>query len=369
MEHANIVRPWKSDDSVPSVVKYWLLAGVIMVFLQIIIGGVTRLTGSGLSITRWEIVTGTVPPLTSEQWDDAFNLYKQTPQYSKVNKGISLSDFKFIYFWEYFHRLWARLMFFVFIIPFVFFYFKRWFSKKLIPRLLVVVLLAGLEGFFGWIMVASGLSKRPWVNAYNLTLHLTMGIIIFSYLLWTFFMAAKPRIVHKVSSHPILTFSWVYILLLFYQIALGALMSGTKAALFYPTWPDMNGALFPEVLLKPEHWTVGSFVQYDSNPFFPALIQFVHRSSAYVIAILTIVYIYRMVKMPELLKPMRNVLWLLMGVLITQVILGIFTLIHSIGVIPVFLGVLHQGVAIVLLSVALWIAYVLPANMSSAKLP
>jgi len=368
MASANVVRPWKSDESIPNVVKYWLLAGVIMVFLQIIIGGVTRLTGSGLSITRWEIVTGTIPPLTGEQWEDAFNLYKQTPQYSKVNKGIALSEFKFIYFWEYFHRLWARLMFFVFIVPFVFFYVKRWFSKRLIPRLLIVVLLAALEGFFGWIMVASGLVKRPWVNAYNLTLHLTMGIIIFSYLLWTFFIASKP-VQYKSSKHPLITYSWTFMLFLFFQIAMGALMSGTKAALFYPTWPDMNGAFIPAVLLDPERWAWDSFIQYDSNPFFPALIQLVHRTSAYVIVMLSVIYIYRLVNLPSVWPSMRIAIWSLVGILFIQVVLGVLTLISSIGVIPVLLGVLHQGVAIMLLSVALWMAYVLPVYLVPAKMP
>ena len=170
-------------EKAPRAVRIWILTGLVMVFFQIFIGGVTRLTGSGLSITRWEVVTGAIPPLSQADWEEAFNLYQQTPQYHKINKGMTLGEFKFIYFWEYFHRLWARLMFFVFVFPFAWFWWRGMLSPLLRRRLWVVVLLAGLEGFFGWIMVASGLTKRPWVNAYNLTLHLSMGIIIFGYLL------------------------------------------------------------------------------------------------------------------------------------------------------------------------------------------
>ena len=169
---------WAGDTEISRWVKIWIVTGVLMIFMQIVIGGVTRLTGSGLSITRWEIVIGAVPPLGEAAWQEAFDLYKETPQYHRINKGMNLDEFKFIYFWEYFHRLWARLMFFVFIIPFGFFLLRGMLSKKLARWLLLVVLLAGLEGFFGWIMVKSGLRERPWVNAYNLTLHLCMGFII-----------------------------------------------------------------------------------------------------------------------------------------------------------------------------------------------
>jgi Uncharacterized protein required for cytochrome oxidase assembly len=184
---------YADDHQVPRAVKLWLLTGLAMIFMQIVIGGVTRLTGSGLSITRWEIVTGAVPPLSEADWQEAFDLYKQTPQYQKINEGMDIGAFKFIYFWEYFHRLWARLMFFVFVFPFAWFLWRGMMARRLVPRLLVVVALAGLEGFFGWAMVASGLIKRPWVNAYNLTLHLCMALVIFAYLMWTAFIAYRPQ--------------------------------------------------------------------------------------------------------------------------------------------------------------------------------
>ncbi|MBK8969643.1 MAG: COX15/CtaA family protein [Lewinellaceae bacterium] len=345
------------NTRVPKIVRLWLITGLVMIFFQIIIGGVTRLTGSGLSITRWEVVTGTVPPLSAEAWEEAFDLYKATPQYQKINQGISLSDFKFIYFWEYFHRLWARLMFFVFIIPFAWFLWRGMFSRPLVPRLVVVVLLAGLEGFFGWAMVASGLIERPWVNAYNLTLHLCMALVIFCYLLWTTFVAFNLK--HSVFHNRMLArFSWFLFLLTFVQIAFGALMSGTKAGLFYPTWPAMQGGFVPSILLDFSQWKLDSFAAYDSNPFMPALIQFLHRNTAYLLTIIVLYFSWRVIRL-EISVQLRKGIMFMLCALFLQITLGILTLINCIGQIPVVLGVLHQAGAVLLLSAVLYVTYLL----------
>lgn len=343
------------EDQISRVVRIWLIIGLVMIFFQIVIGGVTRLTGSGLSITRWEIVTGSVPPLNEAAWLSEFELYKQTPQYQKINQGMSLSEFKFIYFWEYFHRLWARLMFFVFVFPFGWFLWRGMLSRRLLPRMLIVVALAGLEGFFGWAMVASGLIKRPWVNAYNLTLHLVMALIIFSYLLWTWFLAARPKLSGFVNQR-FRHFAWMIVGITFFQIALGAMMSGSKAGLFFPTWPDMNGEYLPSVLLDGSHWTVDSFVHYDTNPFMPAMIQFLHRSTAYLLTVLVLYFVWGLFReaIPSSLRSSGR--WLL-GILGLQVLLGILTVVNCKSQIPVDLGVAHQAVAVVLLSVVLWVCY------------
>lgn len=343
------------DFHISRAVKIWMLTGLVMVFLQIVIGGVTRLTGSGLSITRWEIVTGSIPPIGEAEWLAEFELYKQTPQYQKINQGMALEDFKFIYFWEYFHRLWARLMFFVFVFPFGWFLWRGMLSRRLLPRMLVVVALAGLEGFFGWAMVASGLIKRPWVNAYNLTLHLSMGMVIFAYLLWTWFLAAAPKR-PEFSSVRLRRFGWSIVGVTFVQIALGAMMSGSKAGLFFPTWPDMNGEYLPAVLLDGSHWTAESFIQYDTNPFMPALLHFLHRGTAYVLTIMVLYFSWKMTK--EKISPLlrRSIGWML-GMLGVQVLLGIFTVINCKARIPVDLGVAHQAGAVFLLSVVLWVCY------------
>lgn len=356
MANSNIFSIRYLDDlHIPRAIKIWLITGLLMVLLQIVIGGVTRLTGSGLSITRWEIVTGTIPPLNEADWQEAFELYRQTPQYHKINKGMSMGEFQFIYFWEYFHRLWARLMFFVFIIPFGWFLWKGMFSRRLLPRLVVVVLLAGLEGFFGWIMVASGLTKRPWVNAYNLTLHLVMGLIIFSYLLWTTFIALQPT--PTGTAKPALKkYAWVLVVVTFIQVALGAMMSGTKAGLFFPSWPDMNGEYFPGILFDQSHWIADSFIHYDTNPFMPALIQFLHRNTAYVLTIMVLYFIWQFRGM-VVSNAIRRGNQLLVVALALQVLLGIITLVNCVSAIPVFLGVLHQAGAVLLLSAVLFVTY------------
>ena len=199
--------------NVPKPVRVWLAIGVFMVFMQVIIGGITRLTGSGLSITEWEIVTGTLPPLNAADWQIEFEKYQETPQYEKINEGMSMSDFKFIFFWEYFHRLWARTMGFVFIIPFFIFLRKGWLPKPLMRRLLIVVGMAAVVASFGWIMVASGLIERPWVDAYKLTIHLSLAFILFSYLLWTIFHTFTPnkQVIHNYKFKKFAIFITIFI--------------------------------------------------------------------------------------------------------------------------------------------------------------
>jgi cytochrome c oxidase assembly protein subunit 15 len=346
---------YSNDLQISRLVKVWLVVGLGMILMQVVLGGITRLTGSGLSITKWDIVVGTLPPLGDAQWEAAFDLYKQTPQYHKINAGMTLSEFRFIYFWEYFHRLWARLMFFVFAIPFGWFLLKGMLSRRLTRRLIVVVGLAGLEGFFGWIMVFSGLRDRPWVNAYNLTLHLCMALIIFSYLLWTAFIAFQPE-PQPYEQKGIRRLGWVTLGIAFIQIAFGAMMSGTKAGLFFPTWPDMNGMYLPGIILDGSQWNAESFVHYDTNPFIPALIQFLHRNTAYLLIVLIAAYYWRMWGQPisNTLRKGNLALVCMLGV---QVLLGIFTLINCKARVPVDLGVAHQGGAVILFALLLFINY------------
>ncbi|MFN0013086.1 MAG: COX15/CtaA family protein [Saprospiraceae bacterium] len=354
---------YTEETRIPKAVKIWLIAGLTMIVLQVVIGGVTRLTGSGLSITRWEIVTGSLPPMNEQAWQEAFDLYKRTPQYAKINEGMAIADFKFIYFWEYFHRLWARLMFFVFVLPFGWFLVRGMFSRRIVPQLLTVVFLAGLEGFFGWIMVASGLRDRPWVNAYNLTLHLCMALVIFGVLLWITFSTVHPRppVIHN---QLLKRFSWVMVIVAFIQIAFGAMMSGTKAGLFFPTWPDMQGSLLPAILLDSAQWTGTSFVQYDSNPFMPALIQFLHRNTAYLLTAMCLFFVWK-AKRLQLPPIFSRANWMMIVALLLQVFLGILTLINCISGIPVVLGVLHQAGALLLMGTILFVAYLANAGKLS----
>ena len=339
----------------PAVVKAWLVAGLFMIFMQVVVGGITRLTGSGLSITKWEIVTGTLPPLNAQQWEEAFDLYRATPQYAKINQGMSMSEFKFIFFWEYIHRLWARLMGFVFIIPLGFFWARGMVDKPLLKRLGVVFLLAALVASFGWIMVASGLIERPWVNAYKLTIHLSLALILFSYLLWTTFKTFQPE--RPVLHNQLLrTAGWAITGLTAVQIVLGGIMAGTKAGLFYPTWPDMNGEAIPGLLLNSASWSVENFVNYDSALFMPALVQTLHRTTAYLLTIIVLWFFFKAIKSNPS-PSLKAGLYLLVSVLIIQMLLGIFTVINSIGMIPVGLGVFHQAFALLLLAVILFVDY------------
>ena len=331
-------------------------------YFQIVIGGITRLTGSGLSITKWEIVTGTIPPLNQKQWKQEFELYKNTPQYKKINAGMSLQAFKRIYFWEYLHRVWARGMGFVFIIPFTLFLAKGWLDRALIKRLLMVVFLAAIVATFGWIMVASGLIERPWVNAYKLSIHLCLALLLYAYLLWTFLGYRFPTVMGDKSSG----LTW-YIGLLAFQIFLGGLMSGMKASLLYPSFPDYNGFLFPQLLLVTESWNVQNIWNYDATGLAPTLVQFLHRTLGYLLVIFGL-WLARLLWRRLTSRRHRIGIGIFIFLLVTQVLLGISVLINSIAQIPVFLGVLHQAVAILLLTSVIFLYYfdrknsVLPAS-------
>ena len=338
----------------PKAVTYWLIAGLFMIFVQVVVGGVTRLTGSGLSITRWEVVTGTLPPLNDAQWNEAFELYKKTPQYQKINQGMRTGQFKFIYFWEYVHRLWARLMGVVFLLPLAVFWIRGWLDRRLLGRLGLVFLLAGLAASFGWIMVASGLVDRPWVNAYKLTLHLGIALSLFAYLLWTTLLVAYPE---RRGVYPGLRRTLgFFTALLVVQLALGGLMSGMKAGLFYPSWPDLNGEFVPSLVLEPTEWRVENLVDYDRGGFAVALVQVLHRTVAYALVLWgawLALRLFRRLREPLLRR--ASGLWA--GLLVLQVILGILTVVNSRGQIPVDYGVYHQAGALLLLGTTLFLLY------------
>jgi len=353
-----ILRQRKFEMKYSKVVKYWLFTGLFLVFMQIVIGGITRLTGSGLSITEWDIVMGTFPPFGEEAWNVEFEKYKDTPQYSKINDGMTMGEFKFIYFWEYFHRLWARMMGFIFLIPFIFFLLKGMIDISLIKRLGVVIFFAALAAVFGWIMVASGLIERPWVNAYKLSIHLSIGICVFLSMVWTIlesFYKDDWLGIRKGSS------SWRRpILLLFIlcciQIFFGGMVSGMRAALAYPTWPDMNGDFIPSVLMDGSEWNWGNMVEYERSSFAPALVQTLHRFTAYGIIVVSGFLFYRLGKEVGF-RVFGTWVKIFFALLTVQVLLGIFTLVYSKGTIPVGLGVMHQDVGVLLLGslfVLLW---------------
>jgi cytochrome c oxidase assembly protein subunit 15 len=312
-------------------VKYWLWVGVCMVLIQVMIGGITRLTGSGLSITEWDVLMGAVPPLNEQEWQTAFDQYKQFPQYEKMNSDMDLAGFKGIFWWEYIHRNWARLIGMVFLIPFLLFWIQGRFDRPLLFKLLFIFVLGGLQGFMGWIMVASGLIDQPWVSPYNLTMHLILALAVFLYLIW---LALSLRKKPLQTDHPIAhrNIKWVLAVIIL-QIVYGGFMAGTKAALIYQTWPLMHGAFVPGTAFQGPNF----FAAVLENT---STINFLHRTLGIVVFVMIAYYWIqnRLYSSPQLRK-LENAL-LLMVVL--QFTLGVSTLLLSDLEIPVFWGVIHQ---------------------------
>lgn len=320
------------------------------------------MTESGLSITKWEVVTGTLPPMSEKDWIEEFELYKETPQYSSINKGMSLGDFKFIYFWEYIHRLWARVMGLVFIIPFVIFLVKKEMDNRLLRKLSLVFLLACLAATFGWIMVASGLIKRPWVNAYKLSIHLLIAFAVYVSLFWTWLFSISTQTSGKKILGGLISLTFVLVV---FQIFLGGVMAGMKAALVYPTWPEIGTEYMPSILMECNQWTWDNFNNYDKGLFMSALVHFGHRMIAYILLITGLFLSYKLIKTDN--KTYNNIGFFLSGILLLQVILGIITVINSKGNIPVLWGVLHQGLALILLSCVVYLVFYNRKNIRSAS--
>src|SRR5688500_5887868 len=231
-------------------VAIWIGIGVLMLMIQVILGGVTRLTGSGLSITEWNVITGIIPPLNEDVWIKEFEKYKQTPQYQLLNVDFRLDDFKFIFFWEWLHRFWARLIGIVFIVGFVYLVSKKLLKNEMIRPLLILFVLGALQGAVGWIMVASGLTgDAVYVKPTRLALHFIFALVLIIYAFWFLLDLAVPKN-ETIVSQPGRRFTWWLVGLLALQLIFGALMAGHKAATAAPTWPDINGSLVPGYIFK-----------------------------------------------------------------------------------------------------------------------
>ncbi|MFM2146601.1 MAG: hypothetical protein RL732_1437 [Bacteroidota bacterium] len=318
-------------------IALWLLLGVVMIIIQIVIGGITRLTGSGLSITEWQPILGALPPLNEADWQQAFDAYKEIGQYKQLNFHFTLADFKFIYFWEWFHRLWARLIAVAFAIPFVLFLVKGFFRRMMILPMAVLFLLGGLQGALGWIMVKSGLNEEAlFVSHYRLAIHFMAALVLLCYTLWFALKLIVPEGQLAIASGRQKQLVITVIFLLTIQLVFGAFMAGLKAAAAAPTWPDLNGSWWPQ-------WP-------QDRPFNdPLLIQFIHRSLAYVVAVLTFYWWWQARKINptkwfRVFHPLPLVLTLL------QVLLGIATVLFSADRYALIgLGAAHQFTAILLL--------------------
>ncbi len=315
------------------IIGIWLMIGVFMLMVQIFLGGVTRLTGSGLSITEWDAIMGFIPPLNQAEWVAAFEKYKQFDQFRLVNSTFTLADFKSIFLWEFIHRLWARFMALCAFLPMIYFIVKGILKKKDILKLLLIIALGGLAGFLGWIMVASGLEKnKVLVNPVKLMLHLLVAAFIVS-LTFRFALGyLYPR--NKTPLNSTRNNITGFLILIFIQISLGALVAGSKAAFSCTTFPLMHGAFIPNNLGFPTPYE--NFIH--ENNF---TLQFIHRMTAYFIATVSIVLFFKFSKLPFTNTFHRSRILLLIAVFI-QIGLGAATLLFTKSNIPVFWAELHQ---------------------------
>jgi cytochrome c oxidase assembly protein subunit 15 len=318
---------------------YWLLTGCALIFIMVVVGGITRLTHSGLSISSYKLISGTIPPMNETEWIAAFDLYKQYPEYQKINSSFSLEEFKDIYFWEWIHRVIGRFIGLVFLLPFSYFLIKKQLSKATIKKCVVLLTLGGFQGFLGWYMVKSGLIDNPDVSHYRLAMHLTTAFITFAYTFWVALDLIYPTI--KEANKRLQRILRIALGVLVVQIIWGAFVAGLDAGWIHNHWPLMNdGKLIHETVTLEQNPVWKNFVEGKSG------VQFIHRYLAYIVVAI-IAYISFKARSLMLTVSQKNGVNILLGLVLLQFVLGVFTLLLQV---PVWLGVLHQVVAFFLLA-------------------
>lgn len=325
-------------------VRWWLYGVATLVFALIVVGGATRLTDSGLSITEWRPIVGIIPPLTEADWQEALEKYRQIPEYKLVNRGMSLDAFKFIFWWEWAHRFLARMVGFAFAIPFVYFAIRRRLTAGLMWKLAGLFALGGLQGAIGWFMVSSGLVDRVDVSHYRLALHLTVAFLILALLLWTAWslLPQADERTRRPSAPRHRRVAGLLLALIFLQVVLGALVAGLKAGLTHNTWPLMDGQLIPAGLWVMSPWYLNLFENVTT-------VQFNHRMVAYLIVVGVLWHAASIVRADDgRLGPSAFALAI---AVLAQAALGIWTLLAHV---PLNLGLAHQGAAAIVTGIAVW---------------
>ncbi len=344
-------------------VAVWIFIGVGMLLIQVILGGITRLTGSGLSITEWKVVTGALPPLNEQQWMAEFDKYRQTPQFNLLNTDFTVTDFKFIFFWEWLHRLWARLIGVVFIIGFVYLLARRFLKAEMIKPLLILFLLGALQGAIGWIMVQSGLTDdMVYVKPLKLAMHFVFALVLICYAWWYALQLSVPRT--QITHHaPVRTWTWAIIAVLFFQLIYGALMAGHKAATAAPTWPTINGAWMPEQAFAGNN----TFIENKIT------VHFIHRSLAYLLVLLTIIWSLKATRLRPVTSYIAKTKWLPFWIILLQAVLGIVAVVSSPAIVPNRWGIfewvaqLHQVVGMVYLLVMVFMLFIIRGRASTGS--
>ncbi|MEO5967426.1 MAG: COX15/CtaA family protein [Ferruginibacter sp.] len=324
------------------MVATWLLIGVFMIVIQVLIGGITRLSESGLSITEWKPITGILPPLNNHQWQIEFDKYRNTDQFKYVHGNFQLSDFKFIFFWEWFHRVWARLLGIVFLIGFIYFLIKRKFDKKMVGPMILLFVLGAMQGLVGWLMVKSGLvPEKFYVGHVELTTHFIAALILLAYTLW-FALSLMPSFKAKVVSPKLKNFLWIITAVLFIQLIFGGFMAGLRAAQSAPTWPDINGYFIPPTISELHPWVKNVFNNVLT-------IHFIHRGLAYVLLML-VVYFYFTSSNRKINTLFNRFRVLALILILIQVVLGVFTVLNGTNRVSLaWFGVSHQFIAMLFL--------------------
>lgn len=320
--------------------RIWLGVVIFTLFCLVLVGGATRLTDSGLSITEWKPIHGVIPPLSAEEWDEEFKLYQRIPQYSEMNMHMTVEEFKTIFWWEWVHRLLARGIGLVFALPLAFFWATGRIERRLRLPLLGLLALGGFQGFVGWWMVTSGLANRVDVSQYRLAVHLVIACMIFAWCVWIMRGLARHSD-DPIPSTGARTMAIVLAVMVLFQIYLGALVAGLDAGLSYTTWPQMDGALIPSDLFIQKPWWINLFEN-------PKTVQFVHRLGAYTLLLLALIHMIQCLRLaPETTHARRSVVLFMLIVL--QAVIGITTLVLQV---PLFWALMHQGVGLVVLGFA-----------------
>lgn len=322
-------------------ITLWLLSGCFLIFCMVVIGGITRLTGSGLSITEWNVIMGTLPPLNDQEWQVAFEKYQQIPQFTEVNSHFGLEDFKGIFWWEYIHRLVGRMIGIVFIVPFLYFLIRRKLDAVTLRKAVFLFLLGGLQGFLGWFMVKSGLSERTSVSHIRLAIHLTTAFVTFGFTFWFALQSMKSR---TSAYQDVRVRAWLKVLLwvVVVQLIYGAFVAGLHAGKMFNSFPLMNGAVIPETIWIP---SFGSGNLTDN----PATVQFIHRFLAFAITFIVAVVFLQVIRSTAD-REQKSAIYFLAGALSLQIALGIFTILYHA---PLMLSSIHQIGAFFLFSAVL----------------
>ncbi|MDH5657322.1 MAG: COX15/CtaA family protein [Spirochaetia bacterium] len=334
----------------------WLFSIYFFVGLMVMVGGITRLTRSGLSIVEWEPFTGIIPPLSETSWQEEFENYKQYPEYKKNNRGMTLEEFKFIFFWEFIHRLLGRLVGFLFLIPFLYFVIRKSLKGKDIYLTAAAFVLGGLQGFMGWFMVESGLREMPRVSHYRLAAHLLLALLIMMYIFWIalYIYFRERRILPELKhAERLRNFSWFITALIVFQIMYGAFTAGIRAGYMYNTFPLMGNSLIPSEIFNLNPAWINFFENMSA-------IQFIHRTLAWILLPLILFFFFYSKKF-HLDRLSRSSIAFLLLSINAQFIIGIFTILYAV---PVFLGVLHQMGAVVLLTFSVLINFSLTSRSS-----